>query len=202
MASADSETEPDSGAPEPAELIRVAVSESHEELLRSVALLVSRSQRSLRWTQAMDRAWEILNEAVEQALKHADRFDPARSVTAWIRGISARIHLSRMRSDARGRRCVPATVLGSEAWSAALEQLLASSDDLAVASGIDLQQALARLSADDRKAVELRYFKGLDGVALASALGAPSTGAARVRVCRALQALRAQFPRPGEGADS
>ena len=202
MASAGSDTEPDSGAPEPADLIRAAVSESHEALLRSVALLVSRTQRILRWAEAMDRAGEILNEAVEQALKHADRFDPARSVTAWIRGISARILLTRMRSNARGRRCVPAAVLGGEAWSAALDQLLTASSDSVVATRIDLRQALDRLSALDRKAIELRYFKGLDGVDLASALGTSTPGAARVRVCRALQALRAQFPPATEGAES
>jgi DNA-directed RNA polymerase specialized sigma24 family protein len=46
---------------------------------------------------------------------------------------------------------------------------------------------------DPRQALELRYFQGLDRDELAQALGVPTAGAARVRVCRALQALRAQY---------
>jgi RNA polymerase sigma factor (sigma-70 family) len=60
-----------------------------------------------------------------------------------------------------------------------------------------VRQALARLPEGQRHVLELRYFEGLDGEELAQALGAPTSGAARVRLARALQALRAQFRRGG-----
>jgi RNA polymerase sigma factor (sigma-70 family) len=141
----------------------------------------------------MEMASEILHEAVREALKHADRFDPTRSATAWVRGIATKMLLSRRRGDARARRCAPASVLGREAWSAALGQLCTSSADAAVDGRVDLQRALGRISPEARLAIDCRYFQGLDGDELARALGVATTGAARVRVCRALQALRSQF---------
>jgi RNA polymerase sigma factor (sigma-70 family) len=138
-------------------------------------------------------ASEILHEAVREALQHAHRFDPARSATAWVRGIAAQQLLTRRRTEARAHRCVPATVLGEEAWAAALGQLCSGAADVAVAGRLDLEQALGRLAPADRRALECRYYQGLDGDELAIALGVSTPGAARVRVCRALQALRTHF---------
>lgn len=141
----------------------------------------------------LDLAAEVLHEAVQKALTQASRFDPSRSATAWVRGIAARLVLSRRRADARARRCVTATVLGQEAWETALQGLSVGSADPVVAGRLDLEQALAQISVEERRALEARYHQGLHGNALARALGVSSAGAARVRVCRALQALRAQL---------
>jgi RNA polymerase sigma factor (sigma-70 family) len=142
----------------------------------------------------MELASEILHEAVGEALKQGSGFDPTRSATAWVRGIAARLLLNRRRVEARGRRCVPVTVLGEEAWAAVLGRLSTGPSDAAVAGRLDLEQALGRLAPDERRAIDCRYYQGLDGAALASALGVATPGAARVRVCRALQALRTHFP--------
>jgi RNA polymerase sigma factor (sigma-70 family) len=188
-----SNSQPESEALPGAARVRAAIEEGHESLLRSVALLVAKTQRELCWPEVMEVAAEILHEAVREALKHASTFDPTRSATAWVRGIAARLLLSRRRAEARGRRCVVATVLGEEAWAAVLGQLHTASADAAVARRLDLEQALRRIGPQERRAIECRYYQGLDGEALASALGVATVGAARVRVCRALQALRAQF---------
>jgi DNA-directed RNA polymerase specialized sigma24 family protein len=174
--------------------IRAAIAEEHEALLRSIAVLVARMDRRLPWPEVMDTAAEILHEAVQQSLQHALAFDTSRSAGAWIRGIAARLLLSRRRADARGRRCVAATVLGKANWAAALDQLRAGSTDAAVAGRLDLEAALACISPDERHAIECRYYQGLEGTHLARALGVATPGAARVRVCRALQALRTHFP--------
>ena len=174
--------------------IRAAIEDDYESLLRSVAVLVSKTERHRCWPDVKEIASEILQTAVEEALKHAHRFDPGRSATAWVRGIAARLLLSRRRTVARASRCVPATVLGDDAWSAALAQLCTGSADAAVAQRLDLGQALGRMSPEGRRAIELRYYQGLDGDELARALGVATPGAARVRVCRALQALRTHFP--------
>jgi RNA polymerase sigma factor (sigma-70 family) len=173
--------------------IRAAIEEEHEPLLRSIAVLVAKTERGLRWPEVMEIASEILHEAVQEALKHADRFDPTRSATAWVRGIAARLLLTRRRAEARVWRCIPAAVLGAEAWAAALGQLCTEPADAAVAGRLDLEQALARISPEERRAIEFRYYQGLDGEELATALGVSTPGAARVRVCRALQALRTHF---------
>jgi RNA polymerase sigma factor (sigma-70 family) len=173
--------------------IRAAIEEEHEPLLRSIAVLVAKTGRDLRWTEVMEIASEILHEAVREALKHAGRFDPTRSATAWVRGIAARRLLTRRRAEARVWRCIPAAVLGAEAWAAALGQHCTGPTDAAVDGRLDLEQALARISLEERRAIESRYYQGLDGEELAAALGVSTPGAARVRVCRALQALRTHF---------
>jgi RNA polymerase sigma factor (sigma-70 family) len=185
---------PDSEAVDCAARIRAAIEEEHEPLLRSVAVLVAKAERRLRWPEVMEIASEALHEAVQEALNHAQGFDPTRSATAWVRGIAARLLLSRRRVQARARRCVPAAVLGQDAWAAALGQLSTAPADAAVGGRLDLEQALGRISLQERRAIEFRYYQGLDGEELASALGVSTLGAARVRVCRALQALRAHFP--------
>ncbi len=185
--------ETDARARSNAAQIRAAVAESHAALLRTLTVLVAKSDRRVRWAEAMDIACEVLHEAVQEALKHAASFDPTRSAAAWIRGIAVKLLLARRRSEGRGRRCVSAAVLGAEAWTAALEQLHINSDDTVVADRLDLERALSRISSGERQVLELRYYQGLDGEQLAGALGGLTPGAARVRVCRALQALRTVF---------
>jgi RNA polymerase sigma factor (sigma-70 family) len=173
--------------------IRAAIEEEHEPLLRSIAVLVAKTERGVRWAEVMEIASEILHEAVQEALKHAERFDPTRSATAWVRGIAARLLLARRRAEVRVWRCIPAAVLGDEAWAAALGQLYTGPTDAEIAGRLDLEQALARISPEERRAIEFRYYQGLDGAELAAALGVSTPGAARVRVCRALQSLRTHF---------
>jgi RNA polymerase sigma factor (sigma-70 family) len=173
--------------------IRAAIEEDHEPLLRSIAVLVAKTGRGLRWPEVMEMATEILHEAVQEALKHADRFDPTRSATAWLRGIAARLLFNHRRAEARARRLIPAAALGEQAWAAALEQVCTAPADAAVAGRLDLEQALTRISPEERRIIEFRYYQGLDGEELAATLGVSSTGAARVRLCRALQALRTHF---------
>ena len=55
---------------------REAIQEGHEPLLRSIAVLVSKTGRDLRWPQVMEIASEVLHEAVQEDIKHADRFGP------------------------------------------------------------------------------------------------------------------------------
>jgi len=187
--------EPETRAREAAECIRSAVAAEHDQLLRSVAVFIARSERRLRWPEVLELAAELLHEAVQEALKHASRFDPSRSATAWVRGIAARLLSSRRRTEIRIRRCVPAAVLGEEAFAAALGQLHTGPTDDAVAERLDLHQALAQLSPEERRTIENRYYLGLDGKDLANALGVATPGAARVRVFRALQTLRTYLVR-------
>jgi RNA polymerase sigma factor (sigma-70 family) len=193
-----SNDEPESGVARNAALLRAAIEKEHEEMLRSVVVLVSWTEVHLHGPEVRERAEEIFQMAIVEAMKHAKHFDPTRSARSWVRGIAARLLLNRRRGEARGRRCVPATDLGEGGWATALRQLRGESDDTVVAARLDLAQALSRIPPEDRRVIEVRYYRGLDGEELAGALGVPTPGAARVRVCRAMRALRAQL-RPFEG---
>ena len=191
---------PDFRPAESAALIRQTVAEFHEPLLRSIALFIVRTERGSSWPAALEKASEVLNEAVEQALKQAGKFDPTRSAAAWIRGIAARVLLGRNRTRARDSRCVSASALGDDAWEAALETLFTEPGDSIAAARLDLETLLSKLPIEERRTIELRYFQALDGMSLATALGVPSAGAARLRVYRALQSLRILFATAKEEA--
>ena len=104
------------------ELIRAAISEKHGPLLRSIAVLVAKTGRNVRWPEVMETASEVLHEAVQQALKHAESFDPTRSAAAWVRGIAARILSTRRRADNRLLRCIPQPFSARRAWATAAQK--------------------------------------------------------------------------------
>ncbi|MHB8648515.1 MAG: sigma-70 family RNA polymerase sigma factor [Thermomicrobiales bacterium] len=167
------------------------VIEREEAILhRRISVLVYKVCGALRPAEVADRAQEILNEAVSRGLQNAAKFEMGRSATAWLMGIA--LHVLQEQLRGRARRAVVQSDLGDAAWRQALQGLCTVDSDAAMIR-LDIRQALARLDEPQRRVVELRYFKGLDGEELARALGAPTAGAARVRLTRALQALRTQF---------
>jgi RNA polymerase sigma factor (sigma-70 family) len=198
--------DPSNGSPSPEATdrvarIRAAVVENHERLLHSIALMIAKTEhRPCSCPDVMDQAQDVLGEAVQEALGHAENFDPSRSAVAWLRGIAANVFRSRRRADARTHRCVPATDLGVEGWESALARLCTAPTNDAVAHRQEVEQALARITDDERHVIVLRYYHGLGGEKLAKVLGVPSPGAVRLRLYRAMQAFKRHFPR-AEGED-
>jgi RNA polymerase sigma factor (sigma-70 family) len=183
-----------SAATRNAELIRAAIKDHHDQMLRSVVVLVGTTEHHPDRRKVEDRAVEILDEAVLVALQRAADFDPTRSARAWIRGIAVRVLQNRRRREARDRRCLPATDRGENGWRALLERLMTGPADAAAAARLDLEQALRRISSTDCWIIKFRYHQGRSIEELAKKLGVRTLGAARVRLCRALRALRAQLP--------
>lgn len=184
----------DTAGDDPVEHLRQAIAREYDVLFRRIAVLVYRMCGRLRRNEVEDRVTEILNEAVKRALQNAAAFDPQRSATAWLMGFALRI----LQEQRHPRRAVVQSDLGEVAWRGALEELCTADDAEAATIRLDIRQALARLEERQRRTIELRYFEGLDGEELARALDAPTAGAARVRLARALQALRAAFGASGE----
>jgi RNA polymerase sigma factor (sigma-70 family) len=183
-----------------AAIIRAAVTEHYDQMLRSVWVHVSKTESHPRPPKEMEElAVEILDEAVLEALKNAEDFDPTRSVRAWIQGIAARVLHKRHRQEARARRCLPATDMGQNGWTAWLERLRTGPADAATADRLDLEQALTRISASHCWIIKFHYCQGRSIEELSERLGVATLGAARVRLCRALSALRAQLLHPEEG---
>jgi RNA polymerase sigma factor (sigma-70 family) len=179
-----------------AEHLRDAIEREYATLCRRIGTLVYRICGRLRREEVAERVQEVLNETVQRALQGAGHFEMGRSATAWLIGIALRI----LQEQRRGRmgRSVVQSDLGDEAWRQALDELCTVAESDAATTRLDIRQALSRLDQPQRRAVELRYFEGLDGEELARALDAPTAGAARVRLARALQALRAQFGAAGD----
>jgi RNA polymerase sigma factor (sigma-70 family) len=181
---------------ERADHLRDVVERELPTLHRRIGTLVYRVCGPLRRDEIAGRVTETLNESVQRALHGAERFEMGRSAVAWLIGIALRILQEQQRS--RKKRPISQSELGDEAWQQALTSLCSPAEVDAATVRLDVRQALARLPEGQRRILELRFFNGLDGEELAREISAPSAGAARVRLTRALQALRVQFGSAGE----
>ena len=145
-----------------------------------------------------DTTAELLNSVVVEALSHAQRYDPARPPRAWLLGIAANLVRRRQVEAARLNRREPlaADLVADNQTALGEDELF---ELLAAHPGPDLRgefeqhdqlaTALALLSVDERRVIQLFSNNYLDGDALAAALHL-SPGAARVRLHRALAHLR------------
>jgi RNA polymerase sigma factor (sigma-70 family) len=152
-------------------------------------------------------AVELLNEVVVQALDHADRFRPTGQPMAWLLGIGANL-IKRQQRERAIRNC--REPLGRDLCPADQETLSEDElfDRLATLTGADPRQQLetdeqvaailAHVSEADQRLLRLAIVYGLSGQELARALGV-SPGAARVRLHRALNRLRATWPGQEQG---
>jgi RNA polymerase sigma factor (sigma-70 family) len=149
-----------------------------------------------------DTTSELLNSVVVEALTHAERYDPTRPPRAWLLGIAANLVRRRQSEAARLNQREPlASDLASERQESPGEDELF---ELLAAHAVDkasqdvhgeieerdrLSTALALLSVDEHKVVQLFARGNLNGDALAAALQV-TPGAALVRLHRALAHLR------------
>lgn len=142
-------------------------------------------------------ARDLLNEVVAEALAHESRFRAAADPRAWLLGIAANLVKRRQTDLARRERREPlvrdlfpgleALMSDDELFDWIAEMAEAPPDELETRQ--DVAALLAAVSPDDARVLRLAIMKGLDGMALAAALGV-SPGAARVRLHRALNRLR------------
>jgi RNA polymerase sigma factor (sigma-70 family) len=163
-------------------------------------LYVRHSARIHRWLRARARdeeaALDLTAETFAQALANIGRFRAeAGPVDAWLIGIAQNLLLGylrarRVETAARQRLGIPLGPYTGE-FEDAERRLIAQ------ARATELAHALEALPDKQREALELRVFEHLPYEEIGSRLGC-STGAARVRVTRALRALHAQL----EGAHS
>jgi RNA polymerase sigma factor (sigma-70 family) len=134
--------------------------------------------RAVRRQEADD----VVHQAMEKALERRATYDPALgTVAAWVHGFVVNVAYSHARAVRRGATADPA------AWDRLAADLAPPAD--AADARLDLPVYLDRLTPDQRAILDFRYRDGLDGDALAARLGI-SSGAARVRLCRALDAAR------------
>lgn len=126
---------------------------------------------------------DAVHDAAETAWRRFGELRDQDRATAWFR----QILVNRCRDRLRSRRRRLGEVL--RARPVARESVLDDSA-AAVANRDELQQAFARLSADERMVVVLRYEEDMTVPAIAETLGIPE-GTAKSRLHYALGKLRA-----------
>ena len=148
-------------------------------------------------------ALDVLQEAVVEALKHAERFDPAGQPMAWMLGISVNV-IKRKKAELakRARRETSITALSTQQ-----EESLSEGERFdQIASGVlagpeqDIEaneqasSLLSLVSAEDQRILRLAFLYDCEREALAEQLGITPV-AARVRLHRALSRLRIAWRR-------
>jgi RNA polymerase sigma-70 factor (ECF subfamily) len=154
---------------------------------RTGALVHGLAARILRDPSAAE---EITIEVYTQAYQHAWRYDAGRGTPlAWLLTMARSRALSRLRRDAPrttrempmdDRRDLVATTGGPDDFSAASE------------ARRRVLKALAGLSSDQRRAIELAYYLGLSHREIATRLGQP-LGTVKTHIRRGMVLLREQL---------
>jgi RNA polymerase sigma factor (sigma-70 family) len=191
------------------DLLRQFITGQSEALLGTLRYYVVRAGLA-NGQDAAPAAAELLNEVAVQALEHAERFRPSGQPMAWLLGIAANLIRRRQAERATRERREPLVRdLYADVHDALSEdELFDRVASLAAGGPISDWEAneaasamLACVSAEDRRVLHLAILLDLSGEAVAQELGI-TPGAARVRLHRALNRLRAAWPGwPEDGND-
>lgn len=113
-------------------------------LYRSAALIVGEAE-----------AEEVVQDTFERAMRQPDFFGSVRDPLAWLRTVSTRVALARLR-----RRAL---------WDKA-QELLGRGHHQSASQSVDIAAALARLPAKQRAGIVLRYYHDAPYSEIAAAL--------------------------------
>jgi RNA polymerase sigma-70 factor (ECF subfamily) len=156
--------------------------EAHRLLRDELAALLPRLRRFARaLTRQREDADDLVQQAVERALRHADQWAPGTRLDSWLYRIMKNAWIDEVR--ARGRR--GEVLLPEEAGEhVGVTPMDSHADAMAV------QQAMARLNEDQRLVVALVLVEGLPYKEAAAVLDIP-IGTLTSRLARAREALQA-----------
>lgn len=177
-------------------LLASALQREQSPLARHLAVQVYQRLRLRSAQERREAAAELMQGTAERALRDAHLYDPALPALPWL------IHLSHYvlgaHNTQRGRearRRVDLDALDERLLRALCPQR--STDPTRAleerCDGARALRLLEELPEAQRKILTLRFIEGRDGKELAVLLGAVSTGAVRIRLARALQALRTKY---------
>jgi DNA-directed RNA polymerase specialized sigma24 family protein len=158
-------------------------------LWRAISAFVCSVAKGRPRHEVAQRVDEVFSETVKEALAGSHRLRAGYPALPWLVGIAKNVVRGAVRDGARRVSTGSLTCDGADLDRIA--QCLSGEGQ--VSDRMDVEMMLSRLKPGARRAVECRFLQGLDGDELAQALGAPSAGAARVRVSRAVQELRGLF---------
>jgi RNA polymerase sigma factor (sigma-70 family) len=127
-----------------------------------------------------DEAEDVLQRVFYEVWRHRDRYDPTRSLEAWVLGIARKRAIDQLRR--RHANVVPIEELRDIAGDDGREL----AERYARAS--EVRGALERLSAEQREVLTLAYFGELSQSEIADRLGVP-LGTVKARAFRGLRRL-------------
>jgi RNA polymerase sigma factor (sigma-70 family) len=145
-----------------------------------------------RWLS--DRPAAVRSEAAAEAVqetqlralqKHAEYVATDGSVRAWLHGIMSKV----LSETARSMRRLPAQEFADQRSWEQLARDLTPPAETAVSNRLAAEDYLAQLPAEQQNLLQMRYYEGLNCDAIAARLEI-SEGNARVRLCRALAAIK------------
>ena len=138
-----------------------------------------------------DAAPDVAAETFAQALRSADRMDPARDPRAWLFGIASNVIRHHRRAEERRLRAYAAVERQSEVAA------MNGHADTETITRARLVDGLVRLETRDREALLLFAWADLTYEEIATALGIP-LGTVRSRIHRARRVLRESLGGSGE----
>jgi RNA polymerase sigma factor (sigma-70 family) len=182
------------------ELLNASIRDNYGHLCTSTAAVLLNSHMGIKEGQLDELVSEVLNESIARALDRAERYDPSRRAVPWLMRFVINVFKERRRNERRQLRQTDQTDLGRLAWDEMVAGLSRNRQEPTGATKYlpQLDQALTMITPEQRQVLLLRFRDGMDGLELAQAVGAPSAGAARVRLHRALTALRQEFLRSAD----
>lgn len=177
--------------------LRQFIENESSSLLGTLRYYLFRAGLGMRDLSLDSAAHDLLNDVVAEALTHEARFRVTGQPRAWLLGIAANMVRRRQRDLIQRDRREPLVrdlypelegqMSDDELFDWIAEVAEHTSD--AFDQREDVHRLLTALSHDDERIIRLAIMNGLDGEAVAQALGV-SAGTARVRLHRALGRLR------------
>jgi RNA polymerase sigma factor (sigma-70 family) len=168
---------------------------AYTRLVREIMPLLQRVLRArLRFLQAADRD-DLMQEVLLSLHRGMMTYDPQREFVPWMMTIARNKMVDRARRFARS--IANEVLVDDFAEIGAAEQLASRPDSDGDPEA--LRQAISRLSASQRKAIELLKIRELSSGEAAEVTGM-SPGALRVSVHRAIKTLRVSFSNDTEAS--
>jgi RNA polymerase sigma-70 factor (ECF subfamily) len=156
-----------------------------QDLLNHALAILGRRLADRPAADRIDRAKEAFQEMIARALQKRQDYDSSRPVRPWLHGIMAHVLSETTRSL---RRSPAQESADTEEWERLAIDLASDAADV-VPNQLDMASYLAKLPPEHEEILQLRFYDGLSHSEIAVRLGI-SCGYARVRLCRALNALK------------
>jgi RNA polymerase sigma-70 factor, ECF subfamily len=179
-------TQPPTAPPD--DPVRTALDDTavQADLLNHALAILGRHRAGRPSTDRIDKAKEAFQETSVRALQKRPDYDPTRPVRPWLHGILTNV----LAETTQSLRRSPAQESEDAAEWERLAVDLAPDAAEVVPKLLDVAGYLAKLSPEHREMLQLRFYDGLSHDEIAVRLGI-SPGNARVRLCRALNAVKA-----------
>ena len=145
--------------------------------------------------RASDRADDLVQDTLLRAFTKLHLWQPGTDIRAWLFTILHNQYVNTVRREAR-----EAVLVDIEHQHIA-STMVATTDPTARRQMVELDQALARLSAEQREVLLLVGLEGLDYESVAQILGVP-VGTVRSRLSRGRERLRELLGRDRRFGDS